>query len=175
MSQPTQAEHHRASHCFVQLTPVSIPEQSIPGSALHPTLRKVARFWSLMIFNTAQLLRVKYVHGFGCNHMERCNALLPKLKDSALSLVLRCFAQWIMRRALMTFLLTHTSQWGRPQESCLPKVLPSSRVFGASPITELAGSQHSLQRLPGLMLFNNSFEQGQLTCSFFGDVDDGGA
>lgn len=70
----------------------------------------------------------------------------------------------------MTFLLTHTSQWGRPQESCLPKILPSPRVFGASPITELAGSQHSLQRLPGLMLFNNSFEQGQLTCSLFGEM-----
>lgn len=46
-----------------------------------------------MIFNIAQPLRVRHVHGFGRNHVERCNALLPELKDSALRPVLTRFAR----------------------------------------------------------------------------------
>lgn len=81
-----------------------------------------------------------------------------------------------MRPALTTSLLIHTSQRGRAQKSCLSEILPSPRAFEASPIPELTGSRHSLQRLPGLARFNNSFEQGQLTCSFFGEMwNHGGA
>lgn len=122
-----------------------------------------------MIFNTAQPLRVKHVHGFGRNHVEHRNASLPKLKASGLSPVLICFAQWVTRQALVTPLLIHSSQQGRAQKSCLPEILPSPRVFGASPNPKLTGSQHSLRRLLGLARFTNSFEQGQWTCSFFGE------